>query len=108
MASQFFKKVFTSIFESQKSYRVQTSVHLKKIDQYLFDKTAPKLGNDDIEIMYLGIPDKKIMGLYGLAGVAGTVSGLKKSAYYALQLIYKTITNGKNREACMKYFSESD
>lgn len=46
--------------------------------------------------------------MYALAGIKGNLSGLKKSSFYALEIVYKTLTTGNNSEICSKYFCESD
>lgn len=43
-----------------------------------------------------------------MAGNRGTLGGLKKSAFYALQILYKAMINGNNKDAIAKHFSQSD
>lgn len=39
-----------------------------------------------------------MQGLYSFAGNKAAIGGLKKSAYYALEIIYKAMITGKNKE----------
>lgn len=41
MATEFITKIYNDIRESQQGYQVQISVHLAKIELYLFDRNCP-------------------------------------------------------------------
>ncbi len=40
MSAEFIRGILTKIHESQKGLRVQTSIHLEKMEKYLFEEKA--------------------------------------------------------------------
>ena len=56
MPNQHLTKIYNDIAESQKGYQVKISVHLKKVEEYLFDKGCPKFSNEEVELLLNGIP----------------------------------------------------
>jgi hypothetical protein len=102
--------VLRSIKKSQQSFKVKTSVFLNKIEVLLFQSPSGsiKLTNDDINLLFRGIESESIEGLMQLCGNKATLGGLKKSSFYAVELIYRCLTETKNKEDYIKIFSESD
>jgi hypothetical protein len=49
-----------------------------------------------------------MVGLLTICGNSGTFGGLKKSSYYALELVFKLITKGKNKDVFMDAFKDLD
>lgn len=82
---------------------------LKKIEVLLFTPGQTiKLTPDEINMLIRGIDEESIDGLIQLCGQKGTFGGLKKSSFYALELVHRCLTETKNKSDYMKIFSELD
>lgn len=44
-ATDFIRNILKEIYNNQQGFQVQTSIHLKKIEEYLFAAKAPTLTN---------------------------------------------------------------
>lgn len=102
--------VLRSIKKSQQSIKVKTSVFLKKIEELIFPKegATPKLTIDDINLLFRGIENEEVEGLMQLCGNKGMLGDLKKSSFYAVELLYRCLTQPKNKDEYVKTLTESD
>lgn len=100
--------ILRQINDNQKGFSVQTSIHLKKIDEFICNSKSPQVYEADAELLYFGVVDDQVQGLFAIAGNKGTFGGLKKSSHYALALIHKSITKGKWKDVFLKVFIGAD
>lgn len=96
--------ILRSIKKSQKNLKVKTSVFLKKIEELLFPNgnASAKLAFEDINLLFRGVESEEIEGLMQLCGNKGTLGGLKKSSFYAIELVYRCLIEPKNKDEYVK------
>ena len=55
--SQTIEEILRDIYKNQQGFTVKTSVHLRRIEEFLFSSKTPTISNDDAELLLLGFPD---------------------------------------------------
>ncbi|KRX09362.1 hypothetical protein PPERSA_04668 [Pseudocohnilembus persalinus] len=84
--------------------RVHTSVHLKKLDDAIFNQNIKITQEQDVYDLLLGNEAEGEMGLLQICGQR--IKEKKKSSYYAIRILYQLLANSNSKTLFIDVFKD--